>query len=65
MALDDVPVTHDPAVDMSLYLDRPHTQSYMTPTGRRPRELVRSLMVIGVFALLGALLAAAITLVGH
>lgn len=65
MALDDVPVTHDPAADMPLYLDRPHPQSYVTPTGRRSRELVRSLMVIGVFALLGGLLAAAITLVGQ
>lgn len=65
MALDDVPVTHDPLAEMPLYLDRPHTQSYVTPTGRMPRELVRSIMVIAVFALLGGLLAAAITFAGH
>lgn len=62
---DDVPVTHGALEPMPLYVEQPHTQSYVTPTGRLPRELVRSVVVIAVFALLGGLLAAAITLAGH
>jgi hypothetical protein len=62
---DDVPILRHPLAPLPLLVDQALAQSAVAPPGRIPRGLVRSVLVIAFFALLGGLLAAAITIAGH